>query len=555
VIRTSALEVTIMTNVAILGGRVGGLSAAHELAERGFSVTVYETKPIWGGKARSMGKPGSGVGGRRDLPAEHGFRFFPGFYKHLPDTMKRIPCGMNPNGVFDNLVGTTQIGLLQETAPPIKLPANFPSTIHEWMTSIHTMFSSNFGISTREAEFFAHQLFVILTSCNERRLAEYEKIAWWDFVKAAEMSPEYQRLMAIGLTRSLVAMRAQVASTKTVGDILLQLIINQWTPGVMVDRVLNGPTNDVWIHPWVAYLKKLGVTMNLGARLKSLQTDGRRITSATVTLNGQDVDVQADYYVCAVPVEVMRRLASDDIKKAAPALAKLDKLGTEWMNGIQFYLAQDVPILNGHSMYLDSAWALTSISQHQFWGNVDLSQFGDGQVQGILSVDISDWFTPGNKVVKKAAHDCSPEEIKDEVWAQLKAHLNEGGQKQLADVNLLGWHIDPDIVYPRNDPTNEGNAEPLLVNTIDTWQYRPDAAVEIPNLFLASDYVRTYTDLATMEGANEAARRAVNAILLRCGSDQPRCDIWPLHEPLVFAPLREYDYFRYSIGWAHGKYL
>ena len=39
----------------------------------------------------------------------------------------------------------------------------------------------------------------------------------------------------------------------------------------------------------------------------------------------------------------------------------------------------------------------------------------------------------------------------------------------------------------------------------------------IPNLFLASDYVQTFTDLATMEGANEAARRAVNGILERAG--------------------------------------
>ena len=37
--------------------------------------------------------------------------------------------------------------------------------------------------------------------------------------------------------------------------------------------------------------------------------------------------------------------------------------------------------------------------------------------------------------------------------------------------------------------------------------------LRIPNLVLAADYVRTHTDLATMEGANEAARRAVNAIL------------------------------------------
>ena len=53
-----------MTSVAILGGGVGGLSAAHELAERGFDVTVYEWRDTFGGKARSM-TSGLGVGRSR----------------------------------------------------------------------------------------------------------------------------------------------------------------------------------------------------------------------------------------------------------------------------------------------------------------------------------------------------------------------------------------------------------------------------------------------------------------------------------------------------------
>jgi uncharacterized protein with NAD-binding domain and iron-sulfur cluster len=58
--------------VAVLGGGVAGLSAAHELVERGFDVGVYEARELFGGKARSFGVPGSGSGGRADLPAEHG---------------------------------------------------------------------------------------------------------------------------------------------------------------------------------------------------------------------------------------------------------------------------------------------------------------------------------------------------------------------------------------------------------------------------------------------------------------------------------------------------
>src|SRR5829696_6726206 len=95
-----------MTTVAVLGGGVAGLTAAHELAERGFSVTVYEARDRLGGKARSLPVPGSGTGVRADLPAEHGFRFFPGFYKHVPDTMRRI-------GVDGHLVGAERILLAQ----------------------------------------------------------------------------------------------------------------------------------------------------------------------------------------------------------------------------------------------------------------------------------------------------------------------------------------------------------------------------------------------------------------------------------------------------------
>ncbi len=86
------------------------------------------------------------------------------------------------------------------------------------------------------------------------------------------------------------------------------------------------------------------------------------------------------------------------------------------------------------------------------------------------------------------------------------------------------------------------------MNLVDTWKLRPEAVSRIPNLFLASDYVRTFTDLATMEAANEAARRAVNGILDAAGSGAARCGVWQLHEPEIFAPWRELDFIRYTQG-------
>jgi uncharacterized protein with NAD-binding domain and iron-sulfur cluster len=111
---------------------------------------------------------------------------------------------------------------------------------------------------------------------------------------------------------------------------------------------------------------------------------------------------------------------------------------------------------------------------------------------------------------------------------------------------MLSGFIDPDISWAGASKT--ANAEPMLVNTAGSWDLRPEAVTSVENLFLAADYVRTYTDLATMEGANEAARRAVNGILDASGSSAPRCPLWKLHEPEELAPVRALDRHRYQRG-------
>ncbi|MDF1851040.1 MAG: hypothetical protein P1U85_09415 [Verrucomicrobiales bacterium] len=88
----------------------------------------------------------------------------------------------------------------------------------------------------------------------------------------------------------------------------------------------------------------------------------------------------------------------------------------------------------------------------------------------------------------------------------------------------------------------------LLVNVINTWELRPKAQTAIPNLTLAADYVQTYTDLATMEGANEAARRAVNSILEASGSNATRLKLWPFESPWFIRIFQAIDWVRWKLG-------
>ena len=578
-----------MTKVIIAGGGVAGMSAAHELIERGFEVHVYEQQPVYvGGKARSTDVPHTATGGRKPLPGEHGFRFFPGFYKHVTDTMKRIPFAGNKNGVYDNLVATNRVVMGREGMNDIISLVNFPKSLADLKVIGKALKGSNTGLTADDIDSFMDKIWQLMTSCYERRLQDYERLAWWEYTDADNHSEAYNEFFVGGITRTLVAAKPRLVSTRTGGDILLQLIFQMANPFTNTDRVLNGPTNEAWLYPWRDYLIKKGVKYHHKHKLKEVHcTPGSSGTKSAITgitvadEKGSESLVKGDYYIMAVPVEVMAPLLNDDIIKADNQLLGMKTLAddVQWMTGMQFYLKEDIRIARGHMMVINSPWAVTAISQPQFWDRIKMTEYGNGEVKGIISVDISDWGQTGYN--GKAAKDCTKQEIMEEVWCQLSLGLRDNNKPLLSADMVVACNLDRDINYTPATAEDEKmdvsklkdcdpsiltgfrplqvpglnkedfktvDKEPLLVNNTRTWDLRPEAYCNIPNLFFASDYVRTHTDLATMEGANEAARRAVNVIIERSGSTAAKCEIWNLHEPWLLWPFRWYDKRRFDKG-------
>jgi hypothetical protein len=78
--------------------------------------------------------------------------------------------------------------------------------------------------------------------------------------------------------------------------------------------------------------------------------------------------------------------------------------------------------------------------------------------------------------------------------------------------------------------------EPLFMNEVGAWHFRPAAKTELPNLYLAGDYCRTHIDLVSMEGATTAGLLAAEALrtdarILRpvdilIPDEWPRCLLW-----------------------------
>ncbi|MFC5747408.1 hydroxysqualene dehydroxylase, partial [Actinomadura rugatobispora] len=536
--------------VAVFGGGMGGLTVAHELVERGFQVTVYERK-AWGGKCRSMPVPNSGSGGRQDLPAEHGFRFFPGFYQNLPETMSRIPLPGGGNAAGNLVDGKEVAAFYNGTKFTLPAAGSIEGTLspESLLAFLNTAINVIGTVPAWEVGYFLQKMIAFVTSGPKRRLKQWENLSFAEFVNSAKMSKGYRELLVDMFTGTLVAAKPDKANAHTMG-----LMAEAWVYSTLglggykaPDRLLNAPTNEALIDPWMNHLRSLGVIFQGDAALTGLSVADRRITGAQVSGAGGNGAIEADHYVLAVPVERAVPLLNDNVLAADPSLRSLRELTTDWMNGLMIYLRQPINLARGHVAYAGQPWALTSISQAQFWKKKFGTTYGKGDVNECLSIDISAWDVPGI-LYGKPARECTTEQIFKEVVAQLRKAI-PWGPVVLNDANIHSYFLDPAITG--NGTPQVANDEPLLINRPRSWNYRPESITALPNLFLASDYVRADINLATMEAANEAGRKAANAILDAAGVGGSRATLKKLYLPNEFKGFYEEDDRRFDRGEAN----
>ena len=548
--------------VAVFGAGVGGLTAAHELAERGFEVTVYERRAVPGGKARSLFVSGTGTGGRRDLPGEHGHRMVLSFYHNLPDTLRRIPL---PAGgtAHDNLTPVTRLDLARTDARAgipipvgpgdlrLRTPVLANATL--LVNTVADVLKYAPALPAAEVLFIANKVIMLFTSCAERQFGQWEHVGWWEFIQAARMSPDYQKIWGGGV-QILEALKPHSASVRTVGQGLEAVFLGLFGLGVggsPFDRIFNAPTTEAWIDPGAAHLRSLGVRFAFGWHVENFEVRDGRITAARArTPDGATARIDADWFVAAVPADRAVRLWDSALRAADPRLAAMDGLQQTWSNGIQYFLRRPAPVASGHIFHIDAPWKLASIHQSKLWQAPFAGTWGDGEAQESLSVVISDWDTPGI-LYGKTARECTREQVAREVWAQMQAHLNKDGERVLDDGMLHSWYLDEAITEAADGLRND---EPFLMNSTGSWDLRPEASTAVGNLFLAADYVRTYSnvDFATMETANEAGRRAVTALLKAAGAAQAApVPTFDRHELPEFARAKAADRERWLKGLPH----
>lgn len=560
--------------VHILGGGIGGMSSALHLARLSragvlpadLEVHIYEKDTRLGGKAASQftARDGSGA-----WPGEHGFRFFPNFYRGIVDTLSHVQISaaqaerrhLKPELIGQTvrqlIKGAPEAGLAVGVARPIRRATaldSLPATVRTLLAAM--------PITVGDAAAFTLELMRFLTACDARTLARWEPRTLNDLVAANNFSPAMRTFL--NSLRALSAMRADRGSLRTLLFTAIQMLADFDTQYDVDDGLLPGPTDYLMLEPWEEELRRLlgADRIHFGHKVTGLEfrpkVAGIQAGLARVQLNGGARTIEAsstELVILAVPYEVAYPLllAAPNLPDALTSIREVpqqvDNLGAgaEPMVGIQYWLKREVPVLRGHVVYPRVDWAMTSVSQGQFWKQTFDRPLADvfqaPGLRDVLSVIVSAWERVAPRIGKAPMH-CSADELAREAFAQVADEL--GGVIDWSDV--IDYHVDSDIQFSAGQahcPT------PLWVSPRGSYKLRPPPDPGCRNFFIAGDWARTETDVGSMESADEAARVSVRAIARRLGvaPRDPRLpELRPLRLGRAVAAARKVDKVLFDRG-------
>lgn len=536
------MDQTRSKHVIVFGGGITGLTIAHECAEAGLAVTLYEREARLGGKAVSFRlPPGHEFAG---VPVEHSLRNFQATYFSLFETMKRIPHARGGTA-FTRL--TPMQGLSIRSGAP-GASKHIPSQTLDTSTTsspIARMIGLYrnmrvWGLSRRDFASFLLMVLDYLTSDSVRQRTVIGSQTFAQYARLDTRSRAFQ-LYITSLAEISVAAKVH-ASAEVILDLFSRLLTSSFLNVHQVASFANvsdGPTHECLIDPWVDLLRSLSVKIHTGQGAAQITTDSEGTCSAIL---GNGEVVSADAIVLAIPHRAVLRVAPQLERSTG-----LSALRDEWSNGFQFFLAhlpQEFAGSRSFHMAYGSPWRLVFMFEGPPVWSADVAL--SGEIRAILSVTASQHNVPG-VVYGKPLSACTWEEVQEELLTQI------GFGERSA---IRGAHPDPSLRYVSDEEYEKGaetvfadyEAQPanqhgyrwlsstaLCISTPESRQRQFSTQTAIKGLFMAGEFTDTINKTPNMEKANQAGKLCAQSIFESFGMSYPRTRLIAPAVPIQWA--------------------
>ncbi len=527
-----------------MGAGIGGLATAHKLARMGHKVRIVERNPEVGGVARS----------KYTTDGEHSeycWHVFMKGYTSLLPLLQEIP--FKGSTVADQLKPITQYGYGREGQHYLVEHGSCFLGSHSVIQLQSQAKNLGYNFNYRDKWKIA-LLYLFVHGSHPERFESYDSVLWSDLM--GSLTPDLKK-MVIDSCGIFLGMEPDRLNSHT----MLHLLRKSNTVHSVCDKhrqkdgniplsySLNGPTNEQWMEPWTQLLAEQGVEISLNTQIQEIRCENGQVKEIVISHGEEQQNLQYDYYVNSLDVFSFGRLlyGVDSLKYE---MAELSRRSYQIQPQVTFRLHEKVYFQEPSIlMHLDTPWVIMWRPEGPLW-DVPLGK-GKSQPGELLSAGIGVWHRKG-VLYDKPAHECTEQEIVDEVWHQMKMSpglmklFKTDTGKTLDDVKYSSYNIWHSFSFD-SERGRLDTWEPKFSNNVGTVALRPTTCdPTLSNLIHANAYTRTDSNLYNMDSAAEAGIRAANFI--NCREARPDSKKYaPTHQ--IWSLFQKMDHILRQHGW------
>jgi len=475
-----------MYDIIIFGGGIAGLTVAHELIKKNLKILVVEKDNDFGGMARSNIE-------KNNLPSEHSWRGYAPFYNNTFQLMKEIPY--NTKTVYDNLTIPIEFYLLHDNIKEYRPKLSFNDYF------ILSTLGANYLLSDKRREkYYTYQIEPFLKKNLSRD--------GYDMIINFITGPGYgMNKNEVSLGHLFHFMNISIVHNNNHlhdNDIKKYNHTTGW-------HVTNGPTNDVWINPWVKYLYKQGVDFANNMELVEIIHENNKIISTKVKQGTTIKILKARDYVIAInPYNSVDIFKKSNMDKHYNTFSLLTNTTKSKQISFRIGINKNInyPIQNIAFVMNDSEFNITWYPQEKHW-TYKLP------IKSLWSGTIID-FEKNGLLFNKTAELLNTDELKQEIIFQILRsksfqkiiYDNNNFNITKEDIDYIEIWYEWDFINNKQEPKYE-----KWVNNCNNEKFRPSQETEFENMFLSGSHTQTTIVIWSMEGAVESGKITANLIL------------------------------------------